>query len=145
MRRSKLECHLETIKLESSSPIIIIGGDLNNYDVSPALQEFLDIKEATSPPTRGPHRLDRIFLNVLNDLSKTEAVAPLESPGTQSVGTQSDHQILLASLDVRPRHDFTWIMYRTRDMTVKNLEKFHQQYSEVDWSRNSVTARIPDQ
>ena len=84
LKKAKLDLHISTIeniinqiKLNDKAPRIILGGDINRYDISPALQEFLDFKEVMSPPTE---RLDRIFSNIpqvnLRRLNHPQARSP---------------------------------------------------------------------
>lgn len=136
MKRSRYECYLEIvhdaltkIKLQATNPVIVLGGDINNYNLSPAFQEFLDFKEIESPPTRSGERLDRFYSNCHEHVTDVDTVPPLQS----EVGTESDHLILSASLKLACRHDFTWLKYRTRDLTVKNLDKFAEAYTAIDW------------
>ena len=49
MRKKKVDCYRQVLheavskmKLDDKNPRIIIGGDMNNYDLGPALEEFLD-------------------------------------------------------------------------------------------------------
>ena len=69
MRRAKLDVNLGVlceavtkIKLQDRH-FIIIGGDLNNYDITPAINNFLDIIQIQSLPTRDTEQLDIVYSN----------------------------------------------------------------------------------
>ena len=130
MRRAKVSKCLDAIrdtvtkiKITERDPIIIMAGDINKYDLTPALDDFLDIKCASSPPSRGSERLDLLFTNVDNFIAGSSLHSPLEALG----GAPSDHRVLLFKMD------FSWITYRARDLTQKNYDKFHELYTAINW------------
>ena len=101
MRKRQLNVYIDVIrdaitkiKLQEQKQTIILCSVINNYDLAPALQDFLDIDEAASPPTRGVERLDLIFSNCTADLDPPAALPPLES----EAGSTSDHLILACNL-----------------------------------------------
>ena len=131
---------LTKIKTEVKNPIIIIGGNLNKIDITPAFNDMLDIINIPSPPTRGNERLDQCFSSIKEDKVKSSVLPPLESSG----GTTSDHLILELKADLQRLHTFQWIKYRTREMTKKNQEKFREKYCAVDWERLLGGVESPD-
>ena len=109
--------------------MIVLAGDTNRYDLTSALDEFLDIEEADSPPTRNNERLDTAHTNVNEHIISCTSEAPLEN----DAGTQSDHLLLLFEVSIPHIHSFEWVKYRTRDMKEKNKEAFNKEFIAVDW------------
>ena len=119
------------IKLESRNHLIIIGGDINRYDLRPAFDDFLDFNEVDSPPTRNSERLDRIFLNEPpSTVFECSVVPPLES----DQGIPSDHLTVTCSLSIPHKHNFHWIKYKTRDMSSSNHDKFTERFLSINWT-----------
>ena len=135
MRKMRYEKYCETlreivekIKISERNPLIIIGWDMNKYNLLPAFEEFLDIFCVPSPPTRN-ERLDLIFINDEAPAACCSVVPPLEN----EIGTQSDHSILSTTLIFPHHHEFQWIRYCTCDMTEANRQKFNKQFCAIDW------------
>ena len=106
-----------------------VGRTINYYDLSSALDDFLNIKCIDSPPTRGTERLDLLLTNRPEEVVQCRLCPPLES----MAGQRSDHSILECTFKIGHRHSFHWVKYRTRDLTKKNHEKFHAKFTAVDW------------
>ena len=120
---------LTRIKSEEKNPYIILGGDLNNFDLADSLNDFLDVEVIASPPTRGDHRLDLIYSNMTSLVTDCVSGPPLEN----EAGVQSDHLKLLAQMEIPQRHDFSWNIYHARENKKKSLKKFLEEYTTIDW------------
>lgn len=71
-----------------------------------------------------------MYSNVTTSIDKCELREPLTEVG----GTPSDHDSLLFSMNLPNQHDFEWVEYRAREMTQKNLRKFEEAYTKIDWT-----------
>ena len=58
-----LAVEIGLIKQNMKNPIIIVNGDFNQKDISPALLDVDDFRVLQSGPTRGPNCIDLIFSN----------------------------------------------------------------------------------
>ena len=137
LRRAALDKNIEAlrnavtkVKLKDRDPMIFIGGDFNNYNIDRAFEEFLDVRCVPSQPTRGDERLDLLYSNVTDWISKGKSLPPLDAVG----GAPSDHNVLAFTITVPHVHMFEWVTYRAREMTEKNKKKFHEEYCGVDWT-----------
>ena len=139
--RSTLTDLITKIKIEQKNPIIILGGDLNGFDIEPALEEFSDMREVKSPPTRNGERFDRIYTNEQTDEEDTATTPPLEAIG----GARSDHDILSTSVKLTHNHHFEWVRYRTRDMREKNHELFAKEITSIEWERLIGNTECPSE
>ena len=71
------------MKRRLKDPIIIVTGDFNHWDVEAALQEFRDLTEVASGPTRGSRTIDRTFSNIDN-FSAMGTLAPLYASANEA-------------------------------------------------------------
>ena len=82
--------NISEMKAKFESPAIIIGGDINQFDLSLAFTNHPDISIAQSPPTRENARLDLIASNVQDSMKEAFVSSPLEGDNAQS-----DHKPLV--------------------------------------------------
>ena len=119
------------IKTEVRESYIVVGGDLNNRDLTAAIGDYQDLTEIPTDPSRGGAHLDILASNFNNSLKKTAANDPLETEDGQS---KSDHAFLSYHFALKHKHDFHWIHYRVRQITDKNIEKYDKLMREADWA-----------
>ena len=117
---------INKIKMSERNPLIVLDGDFNHLDVSSALQDFLDIQQAPSSPTRNGERLDLIYSN---ESSMCKICPAIENEN----GGSLVHSVLQAVMSFPHKHSFEWVTYRMREMTKKNHEKFAKDYCSIDW------------
>ena len=79
---------VDRIKTLVDNPIIILGGDLNQFGIANTHIDSPEILEINSPPTRKGFRLDLISSNINPYLDEIRTLAPLESEACPS-----DHDI----------------------------------------------------
>ena len=109
-----------------SNPLIVLGGDLNRKSIETAIDNFPDIVQANSEPTRGDACLDIVY----SDAQLTPVNwPPLETPE----GVRSDHDCVVFSGSVIREKDFVWLKKTTRKHTDAALELYGQRLREADW------------
>ena len=113
------------------NPVIIVGGDLNNRDISAAFEAVEDMKMVESGPTRGAAKLDLLFTNVAGALLGEGAVTypPLESEN----GLVSDHRTVWCALKFQKKRDFEWQRVSVRLRSEQREEAFRRGMSQLDW------------
>ena len=88
------------IKMTSSNPYVILGGDFNDFncaDINKAIGDYGDIDCITTTATRGSAILDLCATNFNSELREAYNHSPLES----AEGTQSDHSFLTFRFSIR--------------------------------------------
>ena len=100
---------IDHIKTLFESPLIIIGGDFNLFEIKRCHIESPDIVEIDSPATRKNLRLDLMSCNFKEELVTCFTNTPLESDVCPS-----DHRVLVANFKIKRRHKFSLVTYRTK-------------------------------
>ena len=117
------------IKNEIKNPYIVIGGDLNKFSLSPVIDNFADIHMLDTPPTRGASCLDVVASSIPADDCIADCFPPLSSENDVS----SDHRVLVIKSDVTHKHEFTWIRYRTRQITDEGIAALKSEITNYQW------------
>ena len=112
-----INTEFDRIRTLHDSPLILLGGDFNQFGIAKCHLDCPEITELPSPATHGDLRLDLLSCNFGKHLVKTDTLMPLESPINPS-----DHKILTAKFAVPHRHKFSLITYKTRKKTKKVTE-----------------------
>ena len=115
------------IKQDNKSPLVVIGGDFNNFDICDSVSDYNDIEKILSPPTRGNATLDVVATNFEVDDIRT---AP---PLCNQAGTLSDHAVLVVEVFAPHLHVYEWIKFRTRTITPGASDAFTSAFAAVDW------------
>ena len=87
------------MKRRFDNPIIVVGGDFNQWDIGKALEDFPDLLEALVGPTRGDRSIDRIFQNVRATAAGTLPALETDHQEPGSI-RRSDHAIAYSRTDV---------------------------------------------
>ena len=97
LKRAKVERINELVneditrmKTEYEEPIIILGGDFNQFGIDDCHKDIIDIETIKSPATRAGARIDLIASNINKYVVKTTTLDPL-----QNSESSSDHNPLL--------------------------------------------------
>ena len=117
------------IKGDSNSPHIIIGGDINGFDLSLSISDYSDIRILDSPPTRGTSRLDLVATTIPNCM--VTVVPPLVS----DAGCASDHSIVVVETKIVHTHQFTYNKFYTRDINTQSRAEFSRDFNSIDWEQ----------
>ena len=118
-----------SIKTSCKDPLILVGGDINRRDLSPAFGDFLDIVRNNFEPTRRDACLDVLFSN-LPDVNSS-----MWPPLSTDNGIRSDHDCVLFNCRVERVKNFTWVTKKTRKHTEAACVQFEQEFRAIDWCR----------
>ena len=66
------------VKRRLESPIIIVGGDWNQWDLQPILNDHPDMAEVDHGPTRGNRKIDRFLVNFPRSVVESDVLPPLD-------------------------------------------------------------------
>ena len=119
----------EILELKSNlaDPIIILGGDLNRRDLSPAIGNYADIIQVNSAPTRRNICLDVLFSNP--NVTSHAVWPPLETP----TGIKSDHDCVVFRMEQEVIKDFSWTRKEVRRLSEEAAAKFGEEMGRIDW------------
>ena len=121
---------INKIKLQHENPYIILGGDFNNYDITPILEDFADLKLHLTAPTRGNNTLDLAITNIEDKISNAQVYPPLRN---EDSGTDSDHGLVVFNASWQHSHAFKWIITKRRDTTKTNIQNCISRINDYDW------------
>ena len=122
------------IKNKHREPYIMIAGDFNQWDVCQALEDYEDLIEVVTPPTRGDRHIDKIFTNWHDDISDAGCVPPLETELLGMSKTYSDHNVQYACARLPRRERAVWETFSHRPCSDQAAAAFKQDLESVDWS-----------
>ena len=128
----ELAASIGEIQCSLKDPVIIVGGDFNNRDLSAAFESVDNMRVIRSGPTRGASTLDLIFTNSTEALMSdcAEIYPPLESKD----GQVSDHRTVWTGMRFEKKKDFVWVKVSVRLRSERREEAFRQGLSQLDWS-----------
>ena len=116
------------------SPMIIVGGDFNQWTVKPILDDHSDLAEVEHGPTRGDRKIDRLLVNFSRSVEESDTLPPLED----ETGRPSDHKVafLKARFQSIPSETVT---YRYRHFTEQGAVGFQ------NWIRGHEFTEVYEQ
>ena len=123
---------ISEVKVSLSDPVVIVGGDFNKRNPSPAFESFGDLERIPSGATRGDAVLDIIYSNVSSLLLSPNA--EIHVPLQTEDGNPSDHGCVMASLKFPAVRDFEWVRVVVRLRSDDRNESFRRDLQGVDWS-----------
>ena len=118
---------IEKAKAEHMDPYIIIGGDFNNFKLD-FLDEFPDVEEILTEPTRHGGTLDKICTNA--HCRKTAVRSPLET----DAGTPSDHSIIYTEAQIYYTERLKKRTFKYKKYTKNGAVEFKKKLYNVDWT-----------
>ena len=71
------------------SPLIVVGGDWNQWRVQPILDDHTNMDEVDHGPTRGDRKIDRFLVNFGRAVQESDVLEPLDD----GFGRKSDHKV----------------------------------------------------
>ena len=122
------------IKQSHQDPYLLLAGDFNQWNVEQAIQDYDELVEIDTPPTRDNRRIDRIFTNWNEDITDFRCVPPLETEGTAESRSQSDHNIQYACARLTKKEPIKWEIFTHRPYREKNADAFVADLAQVDWT-----------
>ena len=124
------------IKTKVEDPLICVGGDFNQWGIGDSLVDYPDLAEILTPPTRDTRRIDKIYINWLEDLERADCLPPLETLALDESGRKaySDHLVQVAFTRLPRKEPVKWESFQCRPYTKSGAETFKQEIRSVDWS-----------
>ena len=138
VRRGK-DClqHINNLVLEikrgASNQYMIVSGDFNQWPVADALVDFPELAEVVTPPTRDDRHIDKIFTNFSEDIHDSGCVPPLETEGSDTTKSFSDHNIQYLCARVPRKAPVNWQTYTYRPYNQAGADAFVAELSVLKW------------
>ena len=127
------------LKANNKDPLILVGGDLNRRDISPAFESYIDITRKNHDPTRGNACLDVLYSNI--SLDETSVFPPLQT----REGVKSDHSCVIFNASEKRERNFVWQKKTTRVHTSEAVDKFRTEISNLNWEELLPDGLDPDE
>ena len=124
-----LRDRIDRAKNELDHPYIILVGDINKKDISPALSHFPDLLLAPVGATRGTAPLDVAYTNFQPLISEIHKCDPLAN----TAGNFSDHDVVGVDSRLPKTHHFTKTTLTRRHYTAEGELQFGRLLGEQDW------------
>ena len=121
------------IKNKHNDPLIVIAGDFNQWEVTEKLGEFCDIHEVPTPATRGNRKIDKVFLNWIEEVEDAGCLPPLETDLEGERRTYSDHRIQYVCSRLPMKEPVIWEKFSYRPYSEKGGRGFLEDLAGVDW------------
>ena len=133
--------HVEDIIIEIrrryKEPLILLGGDFNQWKIEEAVEDFADMREANVGFTRKEKCIDRLFTNFDRAQRSSGTVPPLDvEPGQP--GTASDHRVSYIKAVLPKVRKFEWMSYRYRYNIEDSAKQFGAWLSTYDWGAQAA-------
>ena len=116
------------VKRKLESPIIVVGGDWNQWNLKPILDDHADFSEVDHGPTRGDRKIDRFLTNFPRAVSESDVLPPLDD----GYGRVSDHKIAYFRAAFRSNIEKK-VSYRYRHYTDSGAAGFQAWISQHDF------------
>ena len=133
--------HINNIILELKSKfrdcMICLAGDFNQWDVGHYLEDYPDLQEAVTPPTRNNRTIDEILVNWKT--TATSCHAPLQSEVNHGTFTTSDHKVQLVRTEVERKIGNVWRKITFRPYNERAAEAFNEELSRTDWQELALS------
>ena len=123
------------IKRKNDSPWICVTGDFNQWQVGEELEDFPDLCEVLTLPTRNERRIDRIFLNWHDHLVESGCLPPLETEDLGNGRTFSDHKVQYCFSKLPRKPPVVWEKIVTRPFRKENAQPFRRDLERESWKR----------
>ena len=108
-------------KRKFESPVVVVAGDWNQWDVKRVLDEHPDLAEVDHGPTRGERKIDKFLVNFPRSIVESDVLPPLDD----GLGRESDHGIAFFKSKFRIRQDKK-VSYTYRHYTEQGATAFQQ-------------------
>ena len=85
---------LVDMKRKYHEPLVVLGGDFNQWPVQDVTVKFCNLSEVQHGPTRGSRAIDRLFVNFSRCVLSAGTLPPLETdhvpPGRKPAGVTTE-------------------------------------------------------
>ena len=129
------------VKSKFSEVYICVTGDFNQWQVQESLEDYPDLQEVVTPPTRKDRRIDRIFVNW--ETSEADCLPPLKTAGGDVI-RRSDHLVQYCNAELPGKPVVVWRRITCRPFTSKGAKSFREALERQDW-REVFQATGPNQ
>ena len=127
-------------KRAHESPLIIVGGDWNQWQVKPILDDHIDMDEVEHGPTRGERKIDRFLVNFGRAIVESDVLAPLDD----GFGRESDHRVAFFRARIRtPKVPI--ISYKYRHFSEEGARNFQAWISSHSFAEVYQFSNVNDQ
>ena len=122
-----------TIKNRHDEPLILVGGDFNQWDVNSALAEFIDMQEVVTPATRGDRKIDKLFTNWPEYVEEGGCCPPLQTEEIDGVINKSDHNVQYVLSRVPMKEPVKLETFTHRPYCIAGEVAFLDELRATDW------------
>ena len=124
------------IKATEANALICLAGDFNQWEIEKPLEDFPDLGEVLTGPTRNNRRIDRTFTNWNEGIRSFCCLKPLEAdlPGEDGVVPTSDHLVQLVEATFPRKHPIKWEKFTYRPYKEDSAGAFASALRDQDWS-----------
>lgn len=74
-------------KRQIDSPMIIIGGDFNQWLIKPVIDKHSDLREVEHDPTRGERKIDKFLVNLPQSVTESDTLPHLTTARAERAAT----------------------------------------------------------
>ena len=120
---------LDAVKIKYEEPLIYIGGDFNNKDLSRLLNAFPELAPIRAGATRGGAYLDEVYTNTVEHIVSKQILRPL----CRENGVLSDHSIITASVKLPKQKKARTISFKFRPITTEGIGRFEMLLNNYNW------------
>ena len=128
------------VKRKLESPIIVVGGDWNQWSLQPILDEHTELTEVAHGPTRSDRKIDRMLVNYGRMVTESDVVQPLDD----GMGRHSDHGVAYCRAKFESRVEKT-VSYKYRHFTDQGAQAFQSWISTHDFGDTYEHTDVNDQ
>ena len=107
------------VKRRIESPIVVVGGDWNQWSPQAILDDHGEFAEVAHGPTRSDRKIDRMFVNFNRLVTESDVLPPLDD----GLGRQSDHSLAYFRARFESRLEKT-VSYTYRHYTDQGARDF---------------------
>ena len=122
------------LHMRQTSPVgdfMGVCGDFNQWEIDSALEDFPDLEEVITPPTRNNRRIDRVFANW--DVASASCLPPLEAVAEDGNVTFSDHKVQVVKALLNLKEPIIWRKITFRPYSEKAAEDFKEEIFAQNW------------
>ena len=126
----KMSDAIENLTGGVNKPLVVLAGDMNKKDITPAIEDFPELVKIDAGPTRGTAYLDEMYVSFGDRITNHCVHDPLQNKS----GIESDHGCLIARAEFPRAHHFTTTETWGRVYTTEAETKFGHALGEINWS-----------
>ena len=122
------------IKHKYTDPVICVSGDFNQWLVEEHLEDFPEMCEVITPPTRKDRLIDRSFVNFFELVHESGCLPPLQGEDLgDGMVRRSDHKIQFFKSKLPGKPPVIWKKVTSRPFTKRGAVSFKAALATADW------------